>query len=378
MRLREASLLDFRNLSEVQLSFSPGVNLLLGGNGQGKTNLLEALNYPALGRSYRGARDEELIRFGAAAAHLSLDAEIDGGRTVRFDVGLERDGGRRLRVDGEPVRRKADLVGLLATVVFDPQTVGLVRDGPEARRRFLDQGLSMVDPDYRAHLQSVQRALRQKGRLLRDARRGFQAPDAAREELRAWNRELAAHAAPVCLARLRYAAELEPAAGEAYTGISGAQGRLSLAYRPQLEGFREGLGTEQLQREFLAEFDYIVGDEMRRGRCLAGPQLDDLEILLEGVVMRSFGSQGETRSAAVALKLAQGEVVRQRRHVHPILFFDDIFSELDGERSRRLQERTTERHQVFIATARNDDVAGWEPRGLRRWRVSAGGISELI
>lgn len=376
MRLLNARILDFRNLAEVQLRFSPGVNLLVGDNGQGKSNLLEALNYPALGRSFRGSRDEELVRFGSGCANVSLTARGEDGADIEFEYAIERGRGRRFRIDGDPVRRKADLLGRLSTVVFDPQTVLLVRGGPEGRRRYLDRGLSMVDGAYLEHLTAYNRALRQKNSLLRDARRGF-APGSVRGDLRAWNSEMASHAAPICVARSGYVAQIEPLAADAYAHFAGPGSSFAALYRPHLANAAKVVSEEDLEAEIFREFDYIIEDELRRGRSLAGPHMDDFEVQLDGINLRSFGSQGETRTAAIALKLAQGEVVHLRRDIRPVLFFDDIFSELDRTRAGKLQERTGERHQIFIATAREEDVADWRPAEMRSWSVRAGEFREL-
>lgn len=379
MIIREAALLDFRNLAEVRFTFSPGVNVLLGANGQGKTNVLEGLNYLALGRSFRGARDDELVRFDAPACHARLDLVLDDGRERLLEFGLEAGGARRLRVDGEAVVRKSDLVGLLQTVVFDPQTVELVRGGPEARRRWLDGAVSGVDAPYLRHLQAYNRALRHKSRLLGDVRKRLVPEAAARPDLETWNAELALHAAPILRARARWLRDCGPAAAAAHADLAPEAGTLALAYAPQLataaDPAAEDLDEAHFLREISGIFDYIGRDELRRGRCLAGPHMDDFEIALDGVPLRTFGSRGETRTAAVALKLAQAELVHRTRGVRPVLFFDDIFSELDKDRSRELQERTAADHQVFIATARNEDVAGWDPPGRRTWRIDAGRVT---
>ena len=355
MRLLEAALEDFRNFGAARLAFSPGVNVFLGGNGQGKSNLLEALNYVALGRSHRGARDEDLVRFGAAGAHLHLTTADETGSRITFECGIARGGERRLRLDGEPVERRADLVD---------------------RRRFADQGLSTLDRAYLEHLQAYHRALRQKASLLRDQRwPGGRPAGRVLDELDAWNRELATHAAPLCAGRAAYASRLEPLAAAAYAELDPESPPLSVGYRPSLAACRAGPEEAELGREIRAEFDYIGEKEMRRGRPLAGPHLDDFEILLGGVSLRGFGSQGETRSAALALKLAHGELIFQQRHVRPVLFFDDVFSELDKGRARRLQEKCAAAHQLLIATARADDVAGWRPAELSAWMITAGRLT---
>jgi DNA replication and repair protein RecF len=377
MHLIDAELSGFRNIAEARLLFSPGVNIFTGANGQGKTNLLEALNYPALGRSFRGARDDDLVGFDAEAAHVRVLAAREDGAENLFEFGLGRDGSRRLRLDGEVVHRKIDLVGRLAAVVYDPQTVHLVRGGPDGRRRYIDQGLCGLDRAYLDRLQDCLRILKQKGSLLRDVARGLRRPGSVREDLAAWNAELAAVSAPLIRARGEYVRDLEPLAGAWLAAFAGLSQRFEMVYEPGLRIDWKDREDGDLEREIGAVLDYIEGDEIRRGRCLVGPQLDDVDLRLEGVALRTFGSQGETRSAAIALKLAQGELIHRLRRIHPVLFFDDIFSELDQERSRHLQETAARDHQVIIATAREDDVAGWSPLDCRRWTVQAGRIEPL-
>ena len=374
MRLRAADLSDFRNLAEVRLAFSPGVNIFLGNNGQGKSNLLEALNYPALGRSYRGASDRDLVAFDREATRVRVEAEGEGDAERVFEFALQRDGGRRFRLDGETLARKHLLVGRLPTVVYDPQTVDLVRGGPDNRRRFLDAGLSGLDRDYLDSLRRYRRALRQKMRLLRDLRGGFRPDPCLRADLEIWNREMAEHAAPLLAARALYVRELADAADRVHAELTGASASLQLIYSQGIDVDQKGRSETELKGEILRVFDYIIEDEIKRGRSLAGPHTDDVEIRLEEVCLRTFGSQGETRSAAIALKLAQGELVFRKRQTRPVLFFDDIFSELDKDRSRQIQDMTARDHQIFIATARAEDVQEWCPGRARRWTVNEGRI----
>ncbi len=384
MRIVSASVDGFRNLQTDQFTFSPRVNLILGRNGEGKTNLLEALNYFALGRSHRGAKSDELINFDKDHLHVGLAVEEESGATVSCEYGLGRDGGRRIRVDGEALRRRADLVGRLVTVFFNPDSVRLVRGGPDRRRQFVDQGMAEIDPVYLTHLTSFQRVLKQKNGLLRDLKKGLADYSETRRELAAWNRELATHASVVCQGRAQYASFLTPFSHQAYNQLTDNELKLSFSYQPRFESVKKALisdpqnlgSKDDLEREILAELDYIMDSEIRRGRPLLGPQLDDFKVVLEGVDLRVFGSQGETRSAAIALILARSEVLFQKRQIRPVLFFDDIFSELDRERTRRLQEMASHLHQVFIATARRDDIDDWQPEQMKTWQVNDGRFNE--
>ncbi len=394
MRIDSARITGFRNLRETSFTFSPQVNLILGRNGEGKTNLLEALNYFALGRSHRGARNEDLIGFGTDTLHVELEVTDESGAHFACEYGLGRDGSRRLRLDGEPVRRRADLVGRLATVFFNPDSIRLVRGSPRRRRHFVDQGLAEIDSIYLTHLTAFQRALKQKTGLLRDVRKGILAADRVGEELEAWNREIAHHAAVVCRERAGYAALMTPFADAAHHQLAGTEDILTVVYRPRLEtvaaqmvGWGDGVPekpaeNDALEQDIFEEMSYIVGSEIQRGRPLSGPQLDDFEVRLigpgrpdDGLDLRTFGSQGETRSAAIAMILARSDVLHRRRQVRPVLFLDDIFSELDRERTHRLQEMATRDHQVFVATARADDVETWRPQEWSAWQVAAGGFT---
>jgi len=385
VKIVSAAIDGFRNLQTANFMFSPRVNLVLGRNGEGKTNLLEALNYFALGRSHRGARNDELIHFQKDHLHVSLNVEEESGSIVSCEYGLGRDGGRRLRIDGQALQRRADLVGRLATVVFNPDSIYLVRGGPEYRRRFADQGMAEIDAGYLTHLTAFQRTLKQKSGMLRDLRKGLVDHDQTRRELASWNRELARHASAVCLGRRQYAVLVTPLFLKAHNKLVDKELDIKFSYMPRLESVARAIlesgenppAKDQLEQEILAELDYIMGSEIRRGRPLIGPQSDDFKVVLNGVDLRVYGSQGETRTAAIAMILARSEVLYQERRIRPVLFFDDIFSELDRERTGRLQEMASHLHQVFIATARRDDVTAWQPAQIKVWRVNDGGFSEI-
>jgi len=377
MRITAAKILNFRNLVETELSFSPQVNLFLGGNGQGKTNLLEALNYVALGRSHRGTSSEDLIRFDSDHLHVSLSVTSDDGEVTLFEYGVQRGGGRRMRIDGRSIARRAELVGRLATVFFSPDSISLVQGGPERRRRFADQGVASVDRYYLEQLRSCQRVLRQKARLLQEMKKGRILARDGRREVEIWNRELAHHTVPVYRGRAAYAQRIEPHATRTYAELAGEKVPLEFAYKPGLETAPVGEENEHLEKDILSVFDYIMEEEIRRGRPISGPQMDDFVVRLAGRELRAFGSQGEARTAAISLILAQSDVVFQMRYTHPVLFFDDIFSELDRCRSRRLQELSIQRHQIFVATARAQDVVGWQPDGIRVWEVKQGRLEAV-
>ena len=380
MHIVTANISGFRNLVDLEISFSPRVNLFVGRNGQGKTNLLEALNYLALGRSHRGARGEDLIAFAADHLHVAVDLHrettTENTRLTRAEYGLARGGGRRIRVDGQPIQRRAALIGNLAAVFFSPESIQLVRGSPEVRRRHVDQGRAGIAAESTAQLLAFNRAMRQKARLLRDEKLGLRPRGGAREEISAWNRELAGYAAAVCLGRQWYASEIAAPLATAYNRLADTDEKLVLNYRANLQTPLARAQNSDLEGEIRQEFDYIRDEEIRRGRPLIGPQLDDFEVRLGDRDLRTFGSQGETPTAAIALILAQRDLLYQSLRIRPVLFFDDIFSELDRQRAQRLQELTVEDHQVFVATARWDDIADWRPARARIWTVDSGKVTE--
>lgn len=371
-------------MQEDSFVFSPRVNIVLGRNGMGKTNLFEALNYFALGRSHQGSKTDEMIAFGSDTLHVRLEVETEPNHTTRYEFGLDRSGGSRFRVDGEPVSSRSELVGKLATVFFNPDSITLVRGGPQNRRQFVDQGQAETDPLYLASLSAFNRTLKQKNGLLRDIRKRLVSPKNGREELQVWNKELAGHAAVICLGRDNYARQISPFAHKCHQQLTENEALFDFVYQPSLKTARKHLlgvtkkqlNKSEIEAEILTEFDYIIEEEIQRGRPLVGPQLDEFEVKSAGLDLRVYGSQGETRTAAVSLILARGDVLFQRRKIRPVLFFDDIFSELDRERSRRLQKMASRLHQVFIATARKDDIEGWNPDQLKVWKVSGGHFTE--
>ncbi len=376
MILNKATILDFRNLAEVHLHLNNKVNIFIGNNGHGKTNLLEALNYPSLARSFRGNKDEELINFNSQTASLSIQATHNKIET-HFQIGLNKEGTRKVTIDGDIIRKKVDMIGRLHTLVLDPQTVSLVRDAPAGRRRFLDVGLGTLSLEYVMHLQSCNRIVKQKNRLLKDFKKRVINRRELIDNMNAWNCELASHAAPIAESRISYCRELEPFATSIYSELASSNSELKLDFVSRFHNSEKEDKNSKLEQEILSILDYIIEDEIQRGRCLVGPQTDDIRVTLNKIDLRNYGSQGETRTAAIAMKLAQSEVIAKRKQIRPILFLDDIFSELDRDRSARFQELVAGKHQLLIATASIEDVEKWSPDNAKRWVVESGTVKEL-
>ena len=331
MRLQRLSLRNYRNYERLDLEPAPGLNVFLGSNGQGKTNLLESIALTALSASPRARRESELVGPLVSACRVEADVESGGHRReVTIDVRVEKERARReIRVDGVR-RRAAELPGVVRIALFWPDDLGLVKGGPELRRRFLNQLLVQIEPGYAAALASYSRVLEQRNHLLKRIWSG----EEGRGALEIWDEELVRHGLLLTAARLRAVAELAPLAAGFHARVSGG---------------------EQLEVRYLGPPDDLAGavhksmqEDLRRGLTSVGPHRDDLEISIDGRDARGFGSQGQQRTAVVSLKQAEAALSRARSGEAPILLLDDVLSELDASRRRALLEEVGLDSQVVI------------------------------
>jgi DNA replication and repair protein RecF len=371
-RLEAVAVRDFRNLERVDLELpAPGM-LLVGENGQGKTNFLEAIYYLQLLRSMRGARDQDLVQFGAAGFHLTAQVASDRARALA--VGFERSGRRkRVRLDGAIVERLGDAVGALPVVMFAPSDVELVAGGPAVRRRYLDIMLAVASRGYLRALQRYRAALVRRNAALRDAAR-HAGRAGARVEV--WDAPLAEHGAILWAEREAWVHAVAGRFSELCKTIGGEV--MSIRYASAVAAqSTEGERQERLQRAI----DEQRAQDVRFGMTRAGPHRDDLLITVAAPdassrELRVFGSAGQQRSAAIALRLLEAETLRERRGGSPVFLLDDPFAELDLPRTQRIIGLLsgTALGQTILALPRESDVPGGMPR-LERYRVAAGVIS---
>ncbi|HEX9475246.1 MAG TPA: DNA replication/repair protein RecF [Candidatus Dormibacteraeota bacterium] len=357
MLLRRLQLRNHRNYALLDISMEPGVNVFIGANGQGKTNLLEAVAILALSASPRTRRDVELVGPVAPASRIEADVESAGRRmelTIAISVEGER-ARRTIEVDGAR-RRAVDLPGHFRVTLFWPDDLGLVKAGPEQRRRFLNQLLVQVEPGYARALSGLRRILEQRNSLLKRIAAGEEAVDS----LDVWNVELARVGSEVATARAAAVRELAPSATRCHAEI-GAGERLEIEY----------LGPPD---DLAAAVHNSVADDLRRGSTSVGPHRDDVRVLLDGHDARGYASQGQQRTAVVSLKLAEAELVARRTGERPVLLLDDVLSELDLERRAALLRQVRNGGQVVITSV---DVGPFPPdliAGARVWCVEAGQV----
>ena len=336
MLIHRLWLTDFRGYRTAEATFDDGLTAVLGANGQGKTNLIEAIAYLATLRSFRGASTDALVRAGADVAIVRAEAERDGRRLL-LEAEVSRRGRNRAQLNRQPLRRAADLLGALQVSVFAPDDLALVKGGPSERRDYLDGVLVSLQPRNDRLRTSLDRVLRQRGALLRQSSRRL----AAEVELTldVFDAKLVDVGEELAEARDVLVAELAPVASRAYEQVARKPAEVVLRYDApwRADGLASALAAART-------------DDLRRGATTVGPHRDDLEILLDGLPARTHASQGEQRSLALALRLAAHHLVTARIGTPPVLLLDDVFSELDPERSDALLH-TLPAGQTILTTA---------------------------
>lgn len=362
MFLHRLRLRNFRNFEDEVVEFPERGAALIGDNGQGKTNLLEAVYYLEIFRSFRGARDEELARFGNDFFRLEgLSSDAGGGESVEVAAAYTREGRRKkITVDGREPGRVGEAIGRVGAIVFTASDVEIIAGGPGARRRFLDIILSLVEPGYLSALQRYRQVLSQRNGLLRD---GSSLP-----ELAAWNTGLVEAGSSVTMARARWVDSKRASFSNYYAAISGGAGA-GLKYVPSVRpgGVQaEVVDTprEKWAEAFYAELERVAERERRRAVTLVGPHRDDLSFGVPGdgegpVALRNYGSAGQQRTAAVALRMVEAETLRTARGRRPIIMLDDVFAELDPLRAQRVVEllRAEDWGQVLVTSPKPSEFA---------------------
>ena len=348
MRLERLEVVDFRNHDRASVEVPAGVSALVGPNGVGKTNLLEAVGYLATLGSHRVGQDAALIRAGCSSAVIRAALQR-AGRRLLVDLELRPGSGVRGRVNGAPVPRARDLLGVVRATVFAPEDLGLVRGDPEERRRFLDTLATQRLPRYHGSRQDYDRVLRQRNTLLRSA--GGRLPASALATLEVWDEKLASAGAEIWSERLRLVAALTPRVELAYQRLAGRDDEVDVAYVSSVAG-TAGLDPDPVKL-VKALRERLVADrarEVERGVTLSGPHRDDLALALRGLPARTHASHGEAWSLALALRLGSHQLLAEEGE-EPVLLMDDVFAELDRQRRDRVAEAALAAEQTIVTAA---------------------------
>ena len=348
MRIDELTLRNFRNYGAQTITFAPDVNVVVGENAQGKTNLLEAVVYLSCARSARARTDRELIRFGTEEASLR-GGIFSRDRAFSVEVRLFAGKRRQIRINQVSAKRANELTGVLGTVFFCPEDLTLIRDGAAARRRFMDQALCQLRPRYAAALAEYHRLYEHKTRILRDS----EDHPSLRDTLPEFNSRMALAGAVLIHYRARFCARLADYAATAHRECSGGRETLMLSY--ETVGTVEDPFAEQgtLVEQLLDHQKAHEQAELAARLCLSGPHKDDIAAQIGGKNARQFSSQGQTRTAALAFKLAEREIYQEITGQTPVLLLDDVLSELDVKRQEYVLNRISG-GQVFISCCEED------------------------
>lgn len=375
MIIESLELKNYRNYRELSLSFDPGTNLLYGDNAQGKTNILEALYYCASAKSHRGSKDKEIIRFGEEEAHVKL---LLRKRDVpyRIDMHLKMNSAKGIAVNGLPIRRASELFGILNAVLFSPEDLNIIKNGPADRRRFMDLELCQLDRSYVHALVSYNRALVQRNRLLKDI--SFQ-PE-LRETLDLWDAQLVNYGSQLIRARRDFLMRLNPVIGPIHSGLTGGKEEISVIYDSNTD-----------EQEFGSSLTRARESDLRQKITSVGPHRDDIGFFvkrtdaedqsaavprdLRGMDLRRFGSQGQQRTAALSLKLSEIGLMEQATGESPVLLLDDVLSELDTDRQKQLL-KTISRIQTVITSTGMENLLGKDFRIDRIFEVRNGAVHE--
>ncbi|MBQ8319845.1 MAG: DNA replication/repair protein RecF [Clostridia bacterium] len=315
---------NFRNYEREEFDFSDGLNVLFGKNGQGKTNCAEAVFYLCTGASLRIRHDKQLIRIGADCAKIVAEAENRYGKlTISADIYENK---REIRINGGKIAKNADLMGHLSSVFFSPGELRLIQDGPDERRRFMNISISQTSPAYYTALLRYNKILDQRNTLLKDRDVGL-----VLDTLPVWDEQLCKYAAVIVKKRAEFLERLSPLAGELHAYLTDGGETLELKPDKRYEG-----DEKEIEKILLRRLSNNYEKDLRLGFTTVGPHRDDVDFFIAGVDAKGYASQGQTRTAALAVKLAEVEIFKQLSGEYPVLILDDVMSELDLPRRKKL------------------------------------------
>ena len=353
MYIKEIELKDYRNYKELKVSFSENVNIFLGNNAQGKTNLLEGIYLNAMAKSFKTNKDKELIKFGEEFCKVKTIAFFDD-EDHSTEILINKDGKKGVKIDGVKIKRTSELLERIFIIIFSPEDLKIVKDEPEKRRKFIDRELCQIKPGYYNDLYNYKRVLKQRNTYLKET-------NIETSILDIWDWELAKYGSRVVGRRNEFINRINEISKEIHDKISGGKENLELIYEPNVKSFTEENPEEYFYNILLKNRN----DDIRNRTTGKGPHKDDLNISADGIDLRKFGSQGQQRTAALSLKLSEIKLIEEEMGEKPILLLDDVLSELDNDRQNYLIH-SLGGNQLFITTT---DISGKVARQLPEGKV---------
>lgn len=348
MNLQQIDLLHYRNYSELHVSTDRDLNIFLGQNAQGKTNLLEAIYVMALSKSHRTSKDKELIQWDQPFASIQCQVSKKYG-DITLDLRFNTQG-KKARINGLEQRKLSDFIGSINAVMFAPEDLAIVKGSPSVRRKFIDMEIGQINPSYIYHLSQYQKLITQRNHFLKNERGGRNS-----SLLSVWNEQLANLAVKIIKKRKQFIEKLQVWAETIHSGITGNKEQLLIRYinSTDLDATEE---ESKFVEQFMIKLSEVAEQEFRRGVSLLGPHRDDLAFYINGMDVQSFGSQGQQRTAALSLKLAEIELIHQEVGEYPVLLLDDVLSELDPFRQSHLLKTIFPKVQTFVTTTSVDGI----------------------
>lgn len=342
MRIKSFEAKNFRNIESCNITFTPGINLLIGKNAQGKTNIAEGIYLFSRGKSFRANDERDMVLFGKEGFNVSLSYESRlGEEKLEYSVY----GRERLRKkNGYKIKKITEMIDGFKCVLFVPDDLTLVKGGPEERRAFLNVAASQCYGDYIKYYSGYKTALENRNCILKNAKTGLYFD---MNELSAWSESLSEYASHIYEIRVEYLKKIEKYARIALSEISREYENLELSYKSDID--KNIIGTENIKEEYKRIFSSDIQREIMAGYSLFGPHRDDIEITINGILARLFASQGQQRSIVLSMKLAEGEVIKETFSEYPVFIFDDVMSELDGERRNYITSKNGEK-QIIITS----------------------------
>lgn len=340
MIIKSLELQDYRNYDTLNLAFDRGTNILYGDNAQGKTNILEAIYVSATTKSHKGSKDRDIVNFHKEEAHIRTFLEKDGVET-RVDMHLRKSKSKGIAIDGQKIKKAADLLGICNVVFFSPEDLGIIKDGPAERRRFVDMELCQLDSFYLYNLNHYNKIVNQRNKLLKDL---YFNPD-LRDTLNICDSQLVSFGSKVIERRRLFAEQLNEIIYDIHKRLSGDREEISVRYEPDVE-----------IEEFEKKLQCSQEKDIKLKQTTVGPHRDDFSFLIEDVDIRKFGSQGQQRTAALSLKLSEIELVKKLTKDTPILLLDDVLSELDSNRQNYLLSSIKDIQTIITCTGLEEFV----------------------
>lgn len=365
MIVKRLELTDYRNYKELEIDFADGTNILSGNNAQGKTNILEAIFLCGTTKSHKGSKEKDMIRFSASEAHVRVYINRDG-IDYKIDYHLSDNKRKAVAIDNVPVKKYSEIYSIMNVVIFSPEDLSIIKDGPAERRHFCDMELCQLDKVYMYHLSNYNKALLQRNQMLKQ----YPPESLTSELIEVWDEQLVTNGEKIIGLRQEFIDEIGEIAREIHYKLTGGKEKLSLIYECNVS-----------EKEFAGKIKSTVSRDISAKMTLTGPHRDDICFMVESegndpIDVRKFGSQGQQRTAALSLKLAEIELVKRKTKTSPIILLDDVLSELDRSRQKQLLD-SIEGMQTIITCTGLEEFVDYTADYTKVFRVEAGKVTTV-